>query len=153
MRDKFISQRIGYSQDARPLYESLVATSTTDPESKPFKTQKDLFIAAACIGSMLGEYDERKKPFKNIPANALDEKLDLPVLLALAYRYSGEDLEVVFDAGRVIEIAEGLAEAGVAYLQRIVGSEGTGMNPIERIVNMLLESPGDIADWTQISAD
>ena len=148
MKSEFMSLRIGYSTDARELYETLVATSPNDPESKPFKTQKDLFIAAACLGSKLDEYDERKKTIKNIPASALDEQSDLPVLMALAYAHGGEDLSVVLDPNRVIEITEGLAEAGVAHLKRTVGPKGIGLTPIERIMQMLLENGPDDIDAT-----
>lgn len=134
MRRDLRTLRLGYSTSSRELYESLVSQSSDSAEKAPFRTQKDLFLAAACLGAHYNRFSDVATTIKNIPASALDEDSDIPILVALAFQRTNGDLSVLTDAKEVARIAEGWAEGGITLLRELIASSTTGRNPLERLV-------------------
>jgi hypothetical protein len=129
--------RLGYSDAARPLYDQLVSAARERPEDAPFLTQKDLFMAAACMGAKLDEYKEVAGPNRNIQAGVLDESVDIPVLIALAYKKLG-NVDSLSNARDIVRTAEGWAEGGIWHLKRIILDE-PGVSPLLRLVDLVVE--------------
>lgn len=94
-----------------------------DIPSKPFRYDRDLFLAAAVAGSLHSKSEpllpaERKEKFNW--NTLLNDSLALPVLQALALLKTG-DANTLLDDEKVVSIAEEYANAGIHILrQRLV---------------------------------
>ena len=127
LRDKiFVSK----DQTVQDLYEQLKA-DRTDPPTKPFRYDRDIFLAAAAIG-------QREKQFKPLESSGRKDKFTwgtllndphaLPALQAIALAHENNP-DVLLDDDRVASIAEGYANAGIHILAKRILN--TGVDELE----------------------
>jgi len=95
------------------------------PESAPFKTMKDVFMAAIYIGAKLGHPrpldGKRVSPFKGIVFDHDEQTF----LRALAIG-STNDPDIISDPQKVARIAEEYANAGIWELEKILTATQEG---------------------------
>lgn len=127
--------RIYIEEESHRIYEKLVSQSDKNAEYQPFRTMKDLFVIAACVGAKQGIYkptESRKEIFRG---NSFRDKTDIPILAALAYQQA-QDIAVLTDPRKVGDIAQGWANGGIYVLQdELLYQAG---NPLFNWVNMLV---------------
>jgi dnd system-associated protein 4 len=127
LRDKiFISK----DETVQGLYEKL-KTERGDSPTKPFRFDRDIFLAAAAIG-------QREKQFKQLDASDRKDKFTwgtllndphaLAALRAIALAHE-KNPEVLLDDDRVASIAEGYANAGIHILAKRILN--TGVDELE----------------------
>ena len=127
------SGRINIEVNLRELYEQL--TRGTDPEQVPFRTMKDVFMLAACIGFMRDQFrplsGTKHQPFHY---SVFSEQVDIPILKAIAIMNTG-NIEVLTDMDAVAAIAEGYANYGIHEIKaHIIDSEGSPLwNLVEAV--------------------
>lgn len=136
--------RIYVDQDTHEIYEKLVSQAEKNAESHPFRTMKDLFVIAACIGSQQNKYvplsTQKKEIFRG---SIFRDKLDVPILAAIAY-HKERDLSVLEDPRKIVDIAQGWANGGIHLLQdELLYQPGT---PLLNWVNMLLDRQSSYND-------
>ena len=127
LRDKiFISK----NETVQGLYEKL-KTERTDSPTKPFRYDRDIFLAAAAIG-------QREKQFKPLDTSDRRDKFTwgtllndphaLTALQAIALAHENNP-EVLLDDDRVASIAEGYANGGIHILAKRILE--TGVDELE----------------------
>jgi dnd system-associated protein 4 len=122
-------------REAHTIYEELVSRSSKKAEDHPFATMKDLFIMAACVGAQRGRFEELSSRRDIFSGELFDSKTEVPVLAALAYHRT-KDIEVLSDAKKVVQIAQGWANGGI-HIVREELLERPG-RPLYNLVEMLL---------------
>jgi dnd system-associated protein 4 len=103
------------------IYKQL--TEGSDPVSVPFRTMKDVFMWAACLGHQLGE--RRSLTGKRVTIfrwAQFTPQTDVHLLKALAIADSG-DVNVLLSQDEVLTIAEEYANAGIHELRASVMDE------------------------------
>ena len=122
LRDKIL---VNKDEAIQKKYEDL-SKDTLDYPLKPFRYDRDVFLAAAAIACSEGKWDPLKPgegKDKFMWSTLLNDDLALPALQALALHHSGKP-EVLLDDDRVAEIAEGYANAGIKLLfDRLTGKD------------------------------
>lgn len=127
------SGRVNIEQEMREVYEQL--TRGQDAIQSPFRTMKDVFIMAVCIGY---ENDIRTplsgskhQPFLY---SVLSEQIDVPILKAVALS-STQDVNILRDFEDVVAIAEEYANYGIRILrQQLLVEAG---QPLWSLVEMI----------------
>lgn len=133
----FTNLRVYVDEKAHPIFIELTKGSAEKSEDVPFVKMPDLFIAAACIGAKENRFKELSKKKDIFYADALDGKIQIPILITLAYKYTN-DLEQLGDAREILNIAEGWANGGIYSLhEQIV--VGRGLRPLYRFIDFILE--------------
>lgn len=133
----FTNLRVYVDEKAHPIYSELTKGSAEDIESVPFVKMPDLFVAAACLGAKEGKFKELSKKKDVFYADALDSKIQIPVLISLAYKHTS-DLEKLTDARYILNIAEGWANEGIYLLrERIIA--GKGLKQLYRFIDFVVE--------------
>lgn len=128
--------RVYVTPNAHPIYEELVSQARKNAEYKPFSTMKDLFMAAACMGAQQNLYEPLESRRDIFSGQIFREKIDVPILAALAYQKE-QDVTVLSDPKKVVEIAQGWANGGIYVLQNeLVHQAGS---PLYNLVNMILK--------------
>jgi len=97
------------------IYRQL--TEGNDPVSVPFRTMKDIFMWAACLGYRRGE--RRPLAGKRVTVFRWAQfapQIDVPLLKALAIADSG-DVNVLLSQDEILTIAEEYANAGIHELR------------------------------------
>jgi len=117
------------------LYEDLATRSSKKSEDYPFETMKDLFMMAACVGAQHRRFAKLGPSRDIFSGETFDSRTDVPALAALAYHRT-EDIEVLSDPKKVIEIAQGWANGGI-HIVREQLLERPG-RPLYNLVGMLL---------------
>jgi dnd system-associated protein 4 len=107
--------RISIDASLHDLYKEL--SEGNDPEKVPFRTMKDIFMLAACLGYQRGE----RKPIRGAKRQIFhwaqfSEQVDVPILKAIAIATTG-DVQVLADQERIVQIAEDYANAGVYQIR------------------------------------
>ena len=108
------NNRIYIDKSYHPVYKTL--TDAEGPE-QPFYSMKNVFMLAVFIG-----YQQNKRiPVKNkVDIFSWDvlsrDEENIPLLSALALAATG-DIEVLTDQGRIIDIAEEYANAGIIEIK------------------------------------
>jgi len=103
------------------IYKQL--TEGNDPVSVPFRTMKDVFMWAACLGHRLGE--RRPLTGKRVIIfrwAQFTPQTDIHLLKALAIADSG-DVNVLLSQDDILTIAEEYANAGIYELRTSVLDE------------------------------
>jgi dnd system-associated protein 4 len=108
------SLRVSIESSLHDLYKQLA--EGTNPESAPFRTMKDVFMLAACLGYRRGQ----RKPIAGSKRQIFhwaqfSEQVDEPILKAIAIATTG-DIQVLGDLEQVVQIAEEYANAGFSEL-------------------------------------
>lgn len=112
------SGRINIEMDLRELYEELARG--TDPRQTPFRTMKDVFMLAACIG-----FEKRqRRPLagaKHQPFHytQLSDQIDIPILKAMAI-VETQDVQILGDLDGIVTIAEEYANVGIHDIKMYV---------------------------------
>ena len=122
--------RIYIDEDKHQIYKDL-----TEGQNASFKTMKDAFMLAACIGYQRDRKMPLKKRVSIFPWTVFSAQEDIPVLRALAITETG-DVEVLLDQDRLLMIMEEYANVGIDEIQRNV-LELPGI-AIENLVNFLI---------------
>jgi len=120
------------------IYEKLTKRGGGNVEDYPFDTKKDLFLAAACVGAKNDKFKKNTGATLNpFSGETFNPKIDVPILFSLAFKKEN-DIEVLLDPKKVIEIAQGWANGGIELLHDyIFGNSG---RPLFNFVNMILDS-------------
>jgi hypothetical protein len=124
-----------------PLYDELVNRAAQNAEDFPFATKKDLFMLAACVGAQHKRFEEvpADKRIQIFDGETFKQDTDVPILAALAYQHT-QDLDVLFEPGKIIRIAEGYAQGGIRIVyQRI--TTGSANRPLYNLVDMVTAVP------------
>lgn len=118
------------------IYDKLVKRGTDHIEDYPFETKKDLFITAACVGAKNNKFRKLSNKSHNpFSGENFNPKIDIPILFSLAYKKEN-DVEVLLDPKKVIEIAQGWANGGIEILkEELLGNPG---RPLFNFVNFIL---------------
>ena len=100
------------------FYQSFCLRGQTQVDSYPlFKKYTNLYTLCASIGYSLGKktpLDEKvETPFT---LEQIDEKLEWPLLISIAWADSGQDLNVFMDSKKIIKICDEYAETGIQFL-------------------------------------
>ncbi|MEM9955637.1 MAG: hypothetical protein AAF846_28805 [Chloroflexota bacterium] len=110
--------RVNIETNVRDIYESL--SKGSNPLSTPFRTMKDVFVLAACIGFEKGI----RRPLeggKHQPFHyaQLSEPVDIPLLKAIAIATT-DDITTLADLDEVVAIAEEFANEGINDIRQYV---------------------------------
>ena len=132
----FTNLRVNVEEKAHPIYIELTRGSADKAEDVPFVKMPDLFVAAACIGAKENKYKELSKKKDIFYADALDAKIQIPILITLAYKYTN-DLDKLTDARYILNIAEAWANGGINLLHEQVVTV-KGLRPLYRFVDLVL---------------
>ena len=122
-------------KSAHPIYEELVSRSRKKADDFPFTTMKDLFLIAACIGAHHDLYKEPANKRDIFSGEQFREKIDLPVLAALAYQKK-QDIEILSNPREIIDIAQCYANEGIHILREEL-LVNPGLSPLYNLVELV----------------
>lgn len=107
--------RISIDASLHDLYKELA--DGNDAEKVPFRTMKDIFMLAACLGYQRGESKAINGAKRQIFHWAqFSDQIDVPILKAIAIASTG-DVQVLADQERIVQIAEEFANAGIQEIR------------------------------------
>jgi dnd system-associated protein 4 len=112
---------VAIDEAVHEVYKQL--TEGSDPVDAPFRTMKDMFLWAACLGHRRGE--RRPITGKRVTIFRWAQfalQVDVPLLKALAIAESG-DVNVLLNQDEILTIAEEYANAGISELRASVLAE------------------------------
>lgn len=126
---------VAIDETVHEIYKQL--TGESNILSAPFRTMKDVFMWAVCLGVQ----QERKRPLagKRLPVfrwAQFDSQIDVPLLKAVAIVDSG-DVDILLRRNDVLAIAEEYANAGIYELRDAV-LNGTDQ-PLWNLVSLMAE--------------
>lgn len=128
--------------EINPIYDELVSRAAKNAEDYPFASKKDLFMLAACVGAQSNRYKELTgNTIQIFDGATFKQDTDVPILAALAYQRE-QDLEVLFDPRKIVNIAQAWANGGIQILHhQLIG--GGASRPLYNLVDMVsaIESP------------
>ena len=106
--------RVSIDGGFHELYKEL--SESNDPEKAPFRTMKDIFMLAACLGYRRGQ----RKPLSGRKQQIFHwaqfaDQVDVPILKAIAIATT-HDILVLGDPEQIVLIAEEYANAGIQEL-------------------------------------
>ena len=116
MLDKAIERdTIVIEEKAHKIYKTL--TEGKNIHSVPFRTMKDVFMWAVCLGVQQG----KRKPLTAKKTtifrwSQLDSQIDIPLLKAIAIVES-EDINILLNRTEILNIAEEYANGGIYELR------------------------------------
>lgn len=103
--------RVSIDTQFHELYRQL--SDGADPEMTPFRTMKDVFMLAACVGYQRGQRHPITGSKRQIfHWTQFSEQVDVPILKALAIASTG-DIMVLADQQKILQLAEEYANAGI----------------------------------------
>ena len=123
------------------IYRDLAGTSESGRKSPrgadlpPFKSLKDAFLTAVCLGVKVGRRIPLKQRHELALVSYFNDHQDMAVLRAIAIAETGR-VEVLADQNQVLTIAEEYANAGFEELRRTAW--GVAL-PLQHLVELLLE--------------
>ena len=112
---------VAIDEAVHDIYKQL--TEGSDPVSVPFRTMKDVFMWAACLGYQMGE--RRPLTGKRVTIfrwAQFTPQTDVPLLKALAIADS-DDVNVLLGQDEILAIAEEYVNAGIHELRANVLDE------------------------------
>ena len=115
------SDRVNIAASAIPIYKEL--TENQSPEDSPFKTMKDVFMWAACLGYQRGDRQELPSGEKSSIRREVFTESDFAVLKAIALASTG-GVEVLTQTGDILTLAEEYAQAGIYDLKAQLLDQG-----------------------------
>ena len=127
---------VAVDETAHEIYKQL--TEGNNVLSVPFRTMKDVFMWAVCLGVQQG----KRKPLaaKKVTVFSwaqFDSQIDIPLLKAIAIANSG-DIGVLLKRNDILTAAEEYANAGIYELRDSVMAEYG--QPLWNLVKILDES-------------
>ena len=124
---------VSIDEDTHEIYQQL--TEGSDLINVPFRTMKDMFMWAACLGYQRGErrqlVGKRTTVFRWAQ---FSPQIDIPILKALAISAS-EDVNVLLSREEILTIAEEYANAGIHDLRDAILQEYG--QPLWNLVSLL----------------
>ncbi len=108
-------ETVAIDEAAHEIYKEL--TESSNPLEAPFKTMKDVFMFAACLGVKLGI--RRSLNGKKITVfrwAQFDSQTDIPLLKAIAIADTS-DVSILLKRNDILTIAEEYANAGIYELR------------------------------------
>lgn len=129
-----LALRVSIESTHHDFYKQL-SESTDDVERCPFRTMKDMFMMAACLGYRRGQ----RKPLASgrrqiFHWTQFSEQVDEPVLKAIAIATTG-DIQVLGNQEEILRIAEEYANAGIQEMRAQV-VDGVG-EPLWNLVELV----------------
>ena len=123
-------------KDANDVYDALTSRAANKAEHYPFAVKKDLFMLAACVGAQQGIYKELMgKPHQIADSDQFDRDNDVPILAALAFHRS-KNLETLFNAREILDIAQAWANGGIHIVHQQLLS-GKASRPLYNLIDMV----------------
>lgn len=106
---------IAITEAVHNIYRQL--TEGNDPVNAPFRTMKDVFMWAACLGHQRNE----RRPLRGKRVSIFrwaqfSPQVDIPLLKAFAIADTN-DVDVLLDRDEIVGIAEEYANAGIYMLR------------------------------------
>jgi hypothetical protein len=132
----FTNLRVSVDDNVHHIYKELTNTGSAQIDDIPFTKMPDLFFAAACVGAKLNQYKELVVKRDIFVADALNEYIQIPTLVALAVKKNG--YEVIKDPRKILTICEMWANGGIQtiYEEAMIGQ---GLRPLYRVIDFLLK--------------
>lgn len=133
--------RVYCEQSQIEIYRDLAGTSESGRKSAhgtdlpPFKSLKDAFLMAVCLGVKTGRRIPLRQRHELALLTYFNEHRDMAVLRAIAIAESG-NVEILADENQVLTIGEEYANAGFEELRRTAW--GVAL-PLHHIVELLLQ--------------
>jgi dnd system-associated protein 4 len=126
--------RVSISADVHEIYKQLTNSSDKNIESAPFKTMKDVFMMATCLGFQSRRRSQltgkKEQPFHY---SVFSESLDVPILKSIAIAETNR-VDILADFEQIIEIAEEYANEGIHELIMLTQQPDAFLwNLVERI--------------------
>lgn len=117
-----LALRVSIENSHHDFYKQL-SDSSEDPERCPFRTMKDIFMLAMCLGYR----QEQRRPLASgrkqiFHWTQFSEQVDEPILKAIAIAATG-DIQVLSNQEEILRIAEEYANAGIHELRTQVEEE------------------------------
>jgi dnd system-associated protein 4 len=108
-------------ESAHEIYKQLTEGSNT--QSVPFRTMKDVFMWAVCLGAQQG----KKRPLIGKKVTVFrwaqfDAQVDVPLFKAIAIADSG-DINILLKRNEILSLAEEYANAGIYDLRDLLTSD------------------------------
>ena len=114
--------RVSIDSSLHELYKEL--SEGNDPEKAPFRTMKDVFMLAACLGYRRSQHKALSGSRRQIFHWAqFSDQVDVPILKAIAIATT-RDILVLADYEQIVQIAEEHANAGVQEIMAQLKSGG-----------------------------
>ncbi len=112
------SARIYVQRDKHPDFQQL-----SQGVDAPFEQLTDVFVAAAAVGYRNGVKSPTVGASQHVGFwHSLKNDTDIPLLQAIAIAET-DDIEVLSDSQRVLDIAQDYANAGIVLLVEKMGAE------------------------------
>ncbi len=137
--------RVHCEQSQIEIYRDLAGTSEGGRKSTrgaalaPFKSLKDAFLMAVCLGVKTGRRIPLKQRHELALLTYFNDHQDMAVFRAIAIAESG-NVEILAEQNQVLTIAEEYANAGFEELRRTAW--GVAL-PLHHMVELLLEDHED----------
>lgn len=130
------SGRVSIDASLHELYKQF--SEGNNPENAPFRTMKDVFMLAACLGYRRGMpkpiTGKKQQIFHH---TQFSDQVDMPILKAIAIAKTG-DIQVLADTEQIVQIAEEYANAGFQELKaQVVEQVG---QPLWQLVDLIREA-------------
>ena len=122
------SDRVSIESGVHALYKQLTERPQQNPESSPFLYMKDVFMWAVALGVKQGKRRPLTGPREQIFRwDQFSQETDVHALKAIALAET-EDVEVLLQIERILQIAEEYANAGIHEIkQEIVDQPGAAL--------------------------
>lgn len=111
---------VNIDESVHVIYKQL--TEGNDPLNTPFKTMKDVFLWAACLGYKMGS--RKKIEGKKITIfrwAQFNQQIDLPLIKSLVLSETA-DIGILVDQDTILETIEEYANSGAGELRNIVAN-------------------------------
>ncbi|RLC79947.1 MAG: hypothetical protein DRJ03_09230 [Chloroflexi bacterium] len=126
------SDRVNIDDAVMQIYEDL--TKDTNIEQSPFKTYKDVFMFAACLGYRNGSRRQLSSGKKQTIRREVFTENDFSLLKAIAISAT-RDVDILLHLGDILTIAEEYAHAGIQDLKvHLLGEHG---HPLWNLVDLI----------------
>ena len=99
----------------------------TEGRDTPFKTMKDVFMLAACLGYQQKSRTTLKSKQDIFHWSAFSEQEDIPILCSLGIA-EAQDVDILVDQDRLLTIAEEYANTGISQIKQLVDQPGEALN-------------------------
>ncbi len=109
-------ERVLIDESVIDIYRQLRAEGDTQPELSPFRSNKDVFMLATCLGFQAGRRSKLPSGGKSDIRQSVFNENDLAILKAIAIANTG-DVHVLSNTGDVLRIAEEYAHSGIYDLK------------------------------------
>ena len=128
-----VRDTVSIDEDTHGVYQQL--TEGNDLINVPFRTMKDVFMWAACLGYQRGERKQLAGKRTTVFRWAqFSPQIDIPLLKALSIS-SSDDVNVLLSREEILTIAEEYANAGIHELRAGILQEHG--QPLWNLVSLL----------------